>query len=151
MFLERICCFSFLFCTRFFICIFIFFYLYIFILEMLSKFLQSLWNSPCVVNIAWHATPLTTWRTKRSKIWIFLFILFPIYLCPFSSLIKKEQELKQNNWKYLRDLTRTRATKISLISWMRHFPVNWFVYSEGQSFFLHGQDKDNDSFTWPLV
>ena len=64
---------------------------------------------------------------------------------------KKGQELKQNNWKYLRDLTRTRVTKISRISWMRHFPVNWFFYSEGQSFFLHGQDKDNDSFTWPLV
>ena len=59
--------------------------------------------------------------------------------------------LKQNNWKYLHDLTRTRVTKISRISWMRHFPVNWFFYSEGQSFFLHGQDKDNDSFTWPLV
>ena len=39
MFLERICFFSFLFCTRFFICIFIFFYLYIFILEMLGKLL----------------------------------------------------------------------------------------------------------------
>ena len=64
---------------------------------------------------------------------------------------KKGQELKQDNWKYLRDLTGTRVTKISRISWMRHFPVNWFFYSEGQSFFLHGQDKDNDSFTRPLV
>lgn len=87
MFLETIC-FLLLFCTRFFIRIFIFFYLYTFILEMLGKLLKSLWNSHCVVNIAWHATPLTTWRTRRSKIWIFLFILFPIYLCPVSSLIK---------------------------------------------------------------
>ena len=63
------------------------------------------------------------WRTKRSKIWIFLFILFPIYLCSTSSLIKKGQELK----KYLRDLTRTRVTKISRISWMLHLPVNWFL------------------------
>ena len=39
MFLERVYFFSFLFCTRFFICIFIFFYLYIFILEMLGKLL----------------------------------------------------------------------------------------------------------------
>ena len=38
MFLEKVC-FFFLFCTRFFICIFIFFYLYIFILEMLGKLL----------------------------------------------------------------------------------------------------------------
>ena len=83
----------------------------------------------------WHATPLTTWRTKGSKIWIFLFILFPIYLCPTSSLIKKKgQELKQNNWKYLRDLTRTRVTKISRISWVRHFPVNWFFTVEGNLF-----------------
>ena len=97
MFLERICFFSSLFCARFFICIFIFFYLtYIFILEMLGKLLQSLWNSHCVVNIAWHATSLTTWRTKRSKIWIFLFILFPIYLCPTSSLI----ELLEFKYKY---------------------------------------------------
>ena len=73
MFLEMICFFSFLFCTRFFICIFIFFHLYIFILDMLGKLLKSLWNSHCVVNIAWHGTPLTTWRTKRSKIWIFSF------------------------------------------------------------------------------
>ena len=87
MFLETICLF-FLFCTGFFICIFIFFYLYIFILEMLGKLL---WNSHRVVNIAWHAAPLTTWRTKRSKVWIFLFILFPIYLCPTSSLIKKKR------------------------------------------------------------
>ena len=36
---------------------------------------------------------------------------------------------------------------------MRHLPVNcfFFFYSEGQSFFLHGQDKDTDSFTWPPV
>ena len=31
------------------------------------------------------------------------------------------------------------------------FSINWFFYIEGQSFFLHGQDKDNDSFTWPVV
>ena len=89
------------------------------------------------------------------------FLLFVYIYFTFSHLFmpnqffdkkKKEQELKQNNWKYLRDRTRTRVTKISRISWMRHFPVNcFFFYSEGQSFFLHGQDKDNDSFTWPLV
>lgn len=96
---------------------------------MLGKLLKSLWNSHCVVNNAWHATPLTTWRTRRSKIWIFLFILFPIYLCPVSSLIKiKGVGLKQNNWKYLRDLTRTRVTKISRISWIRHLLVNCFFF-----------------------
>ena len=135
MFLERICFFfSFLFCTRFFICVFIFFYLYIFILEMLGKLLYGLWKS-YVVNIAWHPTPLTTWRTKRSKIWIFLFILFAIYLCPTSSLIKKRQELKRNNWKYLRDLTRTRVTKISRISCMRHFQLIGFFTVKGNLFF----------------
>ena len=46
-------------------------------------------NSHCVVNIAWHATPVTIWRTKRSKIWIWIFILSPIYLWPTSSLTKK--------------------------------------------------------------
>ena len=140
MSLETIC-FLLLFCTRFFICIFIFFYLYTFILEKLGILLKSLWNSHCVVNIAWHATPLTTWRTRRSKIWNFRFILFPIYLCPVSSLIKiKRQRLKQNNWKYLRDLTRTRVTQISRISWIRHLLVNccFFFYREGKSFFLHG-------------
>ena len=65
----------------------------------------------------------------------FSFIFFPIYLCATSSLIyKKGQELKQNNWKYLRDLTRTRVTKISRISWMRHFPVNWFFTVKGNLF-----------------
>ena len=117
MFLERICFFSFLFCTHFFICIFIFFYL--------------------------------TDKTKQN-------LNFPFY--PFSYLFmpnqffdKKRTGVKTEQLKYLRDLTRTRVTKIPRISWMRHFPVNWFFYSEGQSFFLHGQDKDNDSFTWPLV
>ena len=146
MFLEKIC-FLLLLCTGFFIRIFIFFYLYTFILEMLGK-----WNSHCVVNIAWHVTPLTTWRTRRNKIWIFLFILFPIYLCPVSYLIKmKGQGLKQNSWKYLRGLTRTRVTKVSRISWIRYLLVNcfFFFYSEGQSFFLHDQDKYTDSFTWP--
>ena len=47
---------------------------------------------------------------------------------------KKGQELKQNNWKYLRDLTRTRVTKISRISWMRHLPVNWFFTVKGNLF-----------------
>ena len=108
----------FLFCTRFFIFIFIFFYLHIFILEMLGRLLLRLWNSHCVVKIAWHATPLTTWRTKRSKIRIFLFSLFPIYLCPTSSLIKKRTGVKTE---------RTRVTKISRISWMLHLPVNWFL------------------------
>ena len=128
MFLETIC-FLLFFGTRFFIRIFTFFYLYTFILEMLGKLIKSLWYSRCVVNIAWHATSLTTWRTRRSKIWIFLFILFPIYLCPVSSLIKiKGQGLKQKNWKYLRDLTRTWVTKISRISWIRHLLVNCFVF-----------------------
>ena len=144
MFLETIC-FLLLFCTRFFIRIFIFFYLYIFIFEMLGKLLKGLWNSHCVVNIPWLLDVL----------WNFLFILFLIYLCPVSSLIKiKGQGLQQNNWKYLRDLTRTRVTKISRISWIRHLLVNCFFflfYSEGQSFFLDGQDKYTDSFTWPPV
>ena len=106
------------------------------------------------VNIAWHETPLTTWRTKRSKIRIFLFILFPICFCPTISLIKKGQELKQNNWKYLRDLTRTKVTKISRISWRRHLPVNCFFFFlqwRAIFFFLHGQDKDTDRFTWPPI
>ena len=114
---------------------------------------NHLWNSHCLVNIAWHATPLTTRRTKRSKLWIFLFILFPIYLFPTSSLIKKKKRtgVKTEQLKYLSDLTRTRVTKISRISWVRHFPVNWFFNRKGQSFCLHGQDKDTDSFTWPPV
>jgi len=153
MFLETIC-FLLLFCKGFFIRIFIFFYLYTFILEILGKLLKSLWNSHCVVNIAWHATPLTTWRTRRSKIWIFLFILSPIYLCPVSSLIKiKGQGLKQNNWKYLRGLTRTRVTKISRISWIRHLLVNcFFFFLQWRAiFFPYGLDKYTDSFTWPSV
>ena len=28
------------------------------------------------------------------------------------------------------------------------FKCNWFFYSEGQSFFLYGQNKDSESFTW---
>ena len=117
MFLQRIFFFSFLFCTRFFICIFIFVYL--------------------------------TYKTKQN-------LNFPFY--PFSYLFmpnqffdKKRTGVKTEQLKYLRDHTRTRVTKIPRISWMRHFSVNCFFYSEGQSFFLHGQDKDNDSFTWPLV
>lgn len=42
---------------------------------------------------------------------------FPIHLCPTTCLIKNSlQELKQNNWKYLRDPTWTRVTNISRIS-----------------------------------
>ena len=82
---------------------------------------------------------LATWRAKRSKIWIFLILnlsFFPIYLCPTTSLIiKKGQELKkQNNWKYLRDPTWTRVTKIAGISWMRHLPVNCFFTVKGNRF-----------------
>lgn len=130
MFLEKPSVFFIIILYRFlYSYILIFFYLYTFILEMLGKLLKSLWNSHCVVNIAWHASPLTTWRTRRSKIWIFLFILFPIYLCPGSSLIKiKGQGLIQNNWKYLRDLTRTRVTKVSRISWIRHLLVNCLFF-----------------------
>ena len=90
---------------------------------------KLLWNSHCVVNIAWHATPLTTWRTKRSKIWIFLFILFLIYLCLTSSLIKKEKRtgVKTEQWKILTWPHKNKGNKISRISWMRHFPVNSFL------------------------
>ena len=116
--------------------------------HMLYNMEWSLCSQHCVTR---DSSDYLTYKTKQT-------LNFPFY--PFSHLFmpnqffdkkKKGQELKQNNWKYLRDLTRTRVTKISRISWMRHFPVNWFFYSEGQSFFLHGQDKDNDSFTWPLV
>ena len=120
----------FLFWTRFSICIFIFFYLYIFILEMLGKLLLSLWNSHFAVKIGWHATPLTTWRTKRSKIWIFLFILFPHLFMPSHFLNKKQgQELKQNNWKYLRDLTWTRPVKKTLVDFLNaSFASSFFFF-----------------------
>ena len=89
--------------------------------------------------MAWHATPLATWRAKRSKIWIFLILnlsFFPIYLYPNTSLIKKKRTgvKKQNSGKYLGDFTRTRVTKISRISWMRHLPVNWFFTVKGNLF-----------------
>ena len=89
--------------------------------------------------MAWHATPLATWRAKRSKIWIFLTLnlsFFPIYLYPNTSLIKKKRTgvKRQSNWKYLRDFTWTRVTKISRISWMRHLPVNWFFTVKGNLF-----------------
>ena len=89
--------------------------------------------------MAWHATPLATWRAKRSKIWIFLILnlsFFPIYLYPNTSLIKKKRTgvKRQSNWKYLRDFTWTRVTKISRISWMRHLPVNWFFTVKGNLF-----------------
>ena len=43
---------------------------------------------------------------------------------------KKGQELKQNyDWKYLCDIRWTRVTKISRISWMRHLPCSYFVFT----------------------
>ena len=99
MFLERINFFSFLFCTRFFICIFIFFYLYIFILEMLGKLLR---NSHCVVNIGWHATPLTTWRkTKQS-------LNFPFY--PFSHLFIPNQFFDKKR-------TGVKTEQLKILTW----------------------------------
>ena len=68
-----------------------------------------------------------TYKTKQNL--NFPFYPFPIYLCPVSSLIKiKGQGLIQNNWKYLHDLTRTRVTKVSRISWIRHLLVNCFFF-----------------------
>ena len=55
------------------------------------------------------------WRTKRSKIWIFLFILFPIYLCPTNSLIKKKgtgvktEQLKVLTWPHKNKGNKTLA------------------------------------------
>ena len=101
-FLERICFFPFLFCTRFFICIFIFFYL--------------------------------TYKTRQN--FNFSFYPFPHLFMPNQFFDKKKgQELKQNNWKYLRNRSRTRVTKISRISWMRHFPVNCFFLQWRAIFF----------------
>ena len=64
MFLERICFFSFLFCTLFFICIFIFFYLYIFIL------------------VTRDSSDYLTYKTKQN-------LNFPFY--PFSHLFMLNQ------------------------------------------------------------
>ena len=63
---------------------------------------------------------------NEAKFEFFFLFFFPSIYAQSVLWLKKGQELKQKNWKYLRDLTRTRVTKISRISWMRHFPVNWF-------------------------
>ena len=119
----------FLFCRRFFIYIFIFFYLYIFILEMLGKLLPDVQNE----------------AKFECSFWSF----FAIYLCPTTSLIKQGQELKQDNWKYWRNLTWTRPVNKTLADFLNAPFASWLVfYSEGQSLFPHGQDKDSDSFKW---
>ena len=65
--------------------------------------------------------------------------------CLRSGCLSRTTSVTFNPW--WRKRSMSRVIKMSRISWMRHFPVHWFFYSEGQSFFFHGQDKDNDSFT----
>ena len=111
-------------------------------------------------NITWHTLYNITWHmlynmerslcsqhcaTRDSSDYLtckkkqnlnFPFHSFPHLFMPSHFFDKKKgQELKQNNWKYLRDLTRTRVTKISRISWMRYFPVNWFFLQWRAIFF----------------
>ena len=69
--------------------------------------------------------------------------------CVRSWCLSRTTSVTFNPW--WRKRSTSRVIKMSRISWMRHFPVHWFLYSEGQSFFYYGQDKDNDSFTQPLV
>ena len=73
-----------------------------------------------------------TYKTRQN-------LNFPFH--PFSHLFmpnqffdKKRTGVKTEQLKYLRDLTRTRVTKIPRISWMRHFPVNWFFTVKGNLF-----------------
>ena len=54
---------------------------------------------------------------------------------------EKGQELKQNEQGQQKSRGFLECSICQLIGF----------YSEGQSFFLHGQDKDTDSFMWPPV
>ena len=90
---------------------------------------MSLCSKHCVTR---DSSDYLTYKTEQNL--NFPFILFPSMPNQFFDKKEKGQELKQNNWKYLLDLTRTRVTKISRISWMRHLPVNWLFTVKGNLF-----------------
>ena len=87
-------------------------------------------------GLAWSSFDDTTLKILNVvTLEISIFIHFPIYLCPTTSLIRKRTGVKKKkNGKYLRNLTRTRVTKMSRICWMRHLPVNWFFTAKGNLF-----------------
>ena len=141
MFLEKPSVFFIIILYRFlYSYILIFFYLYTFILEMLGKLLKSLWNSHYVVNIAWHASPLTTWRTRRSK----FFFLMKGNLFSFMARISIPTVLlghQYNCTKAVR-IGKTNHHLCSTYSWEGlNFParaklghIQWPSYVKGYSF-----------------
>ena len=90
------------------------------------------------MQISFYINQFHLWNNSMflERICFFLFYPFSYLFMPNQFFDKKRTGVTTEQLKYLRDLTRTRVTKIPRISWMRHFSVNCFFTVKGNLFSL---------------